>query len=139
MKFVKHFKQQTVRTNDPREFDALVNEIFIQAAQGGKEPEVHFYDSQGFCATIRYFVNLQIPETISEEFELRGEKHYCAECQYFSISSDRRYKYGHCSLYDKRRCGDTPACDALYSMIQGGELYGPDADRGKYLEPILDK
>lgn len=36
MKYVKHYRQQTVKTDDPKEFDDLINEIFIRAAGSGK-------------------------------------------------------------------------------------------------------
>ncbi len=117
MKYVRHYKQKTIKSDDPKEFDDLMNAIFISAAQGGKEPEVHFFEGMGLCASVRYFVSLSIPETISEQHEVLGERHQCSECPLFSMTPGKK-KHGAC--VKGATWSDSPVCDEFYK----GELYG---------------
>lgn len=114
MKYVKHYVQKTVKTTKADEFDEQMNLIYLEAAKGGKEPEIHFFDREGFCASIKYFVSLTIPETISEEYELRGEGAYCPECPYFIPPQDKRFKRTTCSKTMDRTNSDARACDIFY-------------------------
>lgn len=133
MRYVRHYKQQTIKTSDPREFDDFMNEIFMRAAQSGKEPEVHFFENQDFCATVRYFVNLNIPETISEQYEVRGETHQCQECPKYVPITDRRRTTSLCEC-GKKRCPDSKACDMFYHMLEGGMLYAPNENTSKQIK-----
>ena len=119
MKYVKHYRQQTVKTDDPKEFDDLINEIFIRAAGSGKEPEVHFFEGMGLCASVRYFVNLTIPESLSEEHEARGEFHKCYECPFFEVVPGKKKK-GTCPKGSTWI--DSNVCDIYYERgIEDGD------------------
>lgn len=54
MKYVRGFRQETVKADSPEVFDLKMNDIFLRAAASGKEPVVKFFDSMGFCATEGY-------------------------------------------------------------------------------------
>lgn len=117
MKYVKQFKQETVREEDPVIFDRKVNEVYGRAQKGGKDPVVDFIAGLGLCASIRYFVNEQIPEDAKDEFELRGEVHYCSECPYFELPSDRRVKYVRC-MKDHVTTATLEACVIFYEILK---------------------
>ena len=117
MKYVRHYKQQTIKTDDPKEFDDFMNEIFMRASAGGKEPEVHFFEGMGFCACVRYFVSLTVPETLAEEKEALGEFHDCIECPYFTLTPGKKKK-GTC--IKGQTWVDSRVCDAYYEKVLGG-------------------
>lgn len=116
MRYVKQYYQETVKEKDPAIFDAKVNEIYRKAYAGGKDPEVKFIDGLGLCASIRYFVSEQIPESIRDEYELRGEKHYCCECPYFVLPEDRRIRRVLCERKN-RTDASSGACDIFYEEV----------------------
>ena len=121
MKYIRQYKQKTVRAENPEEFDSMINAIYFLAAASGKEPEIHYYEGMGLCASVKYYINEKIAEDICDEYELLGEKHYCFECPYFSKSDDRRIKKAFCSKGEKVYT-DSKACKIFYEMLKGGLL-----------------
>ena len=122
MKYVRQFRQRTVKADDPRIFDEMVNAIYLKASESGKDPEIHYYDSMGFCATIRYYVHETIPENSKDEYELAKDYHFCMDCPYFVLPKDRRVRYLKC-LKDQRTAVDSRACVIFYDMLKGGLLH----------------
>ena len=51
MRYIRQYVQQTVQAESSSEFDELVNAIYRKAALSGKDPEIHFFEGRGFCAT----------------------------------------------------------------------------------------
>ena len=118
MKYVRHFVQKTIKTDDPDEFDALVNGVYIEAAKGGKEPEIHFFDAKGFCASIKYFISLTLPESLAEEYEMRGLGEVCDACPYFTPITDKRCKRTICKKTEKTTWTGASACDIYYKEFR---------------------
>ena len=121
MKYVKHYVQKTVKTNTPEEFDEIVNGVYIEAAKYGKEPEIHFFDAKGFCASIKYYISLSLPENLAEEYELRGLGEVCDACPYFTPITDRRCKNTICKKTEKNTFTGCHACDIFYKEFR--EVY----------------
>ena len=94
-------------------------------------PEVKFSDSIPLYAQVKYRVETVAPESISDEFEMVGASFVCEQCPYFvpatnkSGSEDLRCKVGDCTQESNelgRTYKTTPACDALYELIQKREV-----------------
>lgn len=90
-------------------------------------PVVKFSESIPFYAQIRYEVNEETPETITEASEMAGVRFVCAQCPYFKAplkddgTEDKRCKYGDCEFTELGRTfKNTPACDRLYDLIKEG-------------------
>ena len=118
MKYVKQFVQETVKEENVKEFDMAMNAIYERAALGGKPPEVHYFDGPFMCATVRYFLEATIPETLADEYELRGERHRCMECPFFSLPKDRRIKLVKCQRTGRLVEAPTSACELYYNMLE---------------------
>ena len=90
-------------------------------------PTVHFSESIPFYAQIKYIVNEETPETISEASEMEGVRFVCAQCPYFKAptkddgTEDKRCKYGDCEYAELGRTyKNTAACERLYDLIAEG-------------------
>lgn len=112
MKINRQYKQETIVAQNPLEFDTKMNKIFSTA---GKDVDIHYFDSIGLCATVRFWSEEFIPESISEKYELIGEKHYCKECRHYSQSNDKRVKKVLCEVNTCLVTQDTCVCDVFYS------------------------
>lgn len=92
-------------------------------------PTVHFSESIPFYAQIKYIVNEETPETISEASEMEGVRFVCAQCPYFKAplkddgTEDKRCKYGDCEHAELGRTfKKTAACEKLYELIAEGGI-----------------
>ena len=92
-------------------------------------PTVHFSESIPFYAQIKYIVNEETPETISEASEMEGVRFVCAQCPYFKAplkddgTEDKRCKYGDCEHAELGRTfKKTAACEKLYDLIAEGGI-----------------
>ena len=90
-------------------------------------PSVVFSDHIPFYAQIKYTVNTEAPESISEEYEMVGARFTCAQCPYFQPvlrkdgEEDPRFKWGECQHSDLGRVlKAAAACDRLYEAIHEG-------------------
>ena len=82
-----------------------------------------------FYAQIKYRVNEQTPETISEASEIEGVSFVCFQCPYFKPvlkedgTPDKRVKYGDCPHAELGRVLKMQrACDKLYEVIKEGDV-----------------
>lgn len=119
MKYIKGFRQETVKADSPEVFDLKMNDIFLRASASGKEPVVKFFDSMGFCACVRYYVSEAIPESLAEKYELEGNGYICSECPYFELPQDRRRKNVRCEKAKRLISADSHACDIFYLALEG--------------------
>lgn len=119
MKYVRQFMQKTIKEDDPVIFDEMVNSVYLKAATSGKEPEIHYYDGMGFCATIKFFIQQQIAEDTKDKFEMIGDYHFCSECPEYNLPTDRRIRHFHCNKGKSIECGSR-ACNYFYEMLKGG-------------------
>ena len=92
-------------------------------------PMVKFSESIPFYAYVKYRVNENIPETISEASEIEGVRFVCAQCPYFKPvlredgEVDKRVKYGDCEYAELGRVlRKAPACDRCYEAIKEGSV-----------------
>ena len=90
-------------------------------------PVVKFSESIPFYAQIKYTVNTETPETITEASEVNGVSFVCAQCPLFKAATradgeiDRRVKWGECEHTELGRTfKDAPACERLYELIKEG-------------------
>lgn len=91
-----------------------------------KNPKVTF---DGLTAYISYFESVSVPESLADEYILKGVCFHCEDCPEFQAivkedgTEDKRLKYGECQYAE---CGrtykDSPACDMLYKLIKSGRI-----------------
>lgn len=91
-----------------------------------KCPKVKF---DGLTAYISYVETTNVPESISDEYQLQGVCFRCEDCPEFQAilkedgTEDRRLRYGECQYAEMRRTHrDNPACDMLYKLIKDGRI-----------------
>lgn len=94
-------------------------------------PVVHFSESIPFYAQIKYTVTERTPESLAEEYELKGVQFTCAQCPHFQPTLKKdgtehpTCKFGECTHEDSelgRTLKTMPACDKLYEMIHEGKV-----------------
>ena len=91
-----------------------------------KNPKVSF---AGLTAYISYFETVSIPESVADEYELKGACFHCEDCPEFQAilkedgTEDNRLKYGECQYAEMGRTRkDRAACDMLYKLIRDGRI-----------------
>lgn len=72
-----------------------------------------------FVAYIEYTTEEQIAETLAEQHELDGDRHYCIECPHMLRTEDKRRKWFPCELKGHSVSFDFPACDVFYAEQRG--------------------
>lgn len=89
-------------------------------------PQVTF---DGLTAYISYRKTVSIPETLADEYALKGVCFHCEDCPEFQHpikadgTEDKRLRYGECQFAEfGRTYKDSPACDMLYKSIQSGRI-----------------
>ena len=118
MQYAKKFTQKTVMAKDPDSFDRMINAIYDIAARSQREPEIHYFDGMGLCATVRYYETIEIPETASERFLVAGETHTCADCEHYRPSFDGRVKWVKCAEGGCLAGRTSPACEYHYEELE---------------------
>ena len=114
-------KVKIIHANSAEEFEESLNRYLSQLAEAKVKYNLSFNNSLGFCAYLIYTEVVDIPESISEEYELRGERRYCTECICCRIPDDRRIKNYQCSHTHSRVSKYSPCCDYFYEMLERGE------------------
>jgi len=118
-----------VKSDSASLFEKLLNEKVYELRND--YPEVKFSESIPLYAQIKYRKEVKAPESISEEYEMVGACFVCEQCPHFvpatnkDGSEDLRCKVGDCTHPDNelgRTYRTTPACDALYELIQAREV-----------------
>ena len=59
---------------------------------------------------------IETPETLQEEYELKGEEKECQDCPYFVRTEDRRFKWHYCTQKEKRVTECQGACETYYLL-----------------------
>ena len=92
----------------------------------GKNPTVTF---EGLIARIQYMETEDVPESLAEEYEMRGVRLTCEDCPFFSPTLkadgtiDQRAKWGGCPWTEYKRTSKcSRACDKLFQMLNDGEV-----------------
>ena len=116
-----------VTDNDPAAFQEKFNEAWDQVED--KNPSYEFNKQMGHCAYIMYTEEIQIPETIEDQYALAGVSYRCRNCPHFEWPMtkagrvNRITKKGGCrfaSLGISYRDGF--ACEYFYKQMINGEL-----------------
>lgn len=91
-----------------------------------KGPTVTF---EKMIARISYTEREQVPESIAEEYEMRGVRLTCEDCPFFTPaiktddSEDLRAKWGGCPFAEyKRTTRGSMACDELFQRLNDGRV-----------------
>ena len=116
-----------VSADSAPQFTQELNETIYRLRDNN--PVVKFSESIPFYAQIKYRVNENTPETISEASEVEGVRFVCAQCPYFQPilkadeTEDKRCKFGDCPHAELGRVlKQAPACDRLYELIKEGSV-----------------
>ena len=100
MKFERYQQFVTVRAEASEIFTEDLNRAVYDLR--GKNPVVHFSETDPLCAYVSYTECYQSPESLSDEYELQGVKFTCEMWPMFSPimkrngTPDERLKYGDC-------------------------------------------
>lgn len=126
MKYLSLKQTKIVTASTAAEFEDKLNQALAEVAEKGAKHELTFNMNQGFCAYIVYDERIAKPETLAEEYEMRGEGYRCSECPLFKPSPDKRVKYTTCG-HGVRRCeANDWACDWFYEQLEKGGLVPND-------------
>lgn len=112
MKTVKKARVRVIERASADEFETALNEVL----SGATDPDITFDTNRPFLCYVRFTEYEDIPESVRDAYELRGEYHYCAECRYFKPSADKRVKHVYCGL-GNRCTADKCACEVFYKEL----------------------
>ena len=132
MLYQKRYTQKTIMAQTPEAFDNQINAIYERAARQRQEPDIHFFDGLGLCASVTFWDTIEVPENAQDRLQLEGVIHTCADCEHFRPSYDGRVKWVKCAE-GGCLCGRTsPACLYHYEEIEERRTKEsvPQSDRG---------
>lgn len=110
---------EVIESQNAADFQTKVNDTLRQLDD---VVEVLYPENKGFCALIRYNMDLDEPESIADEYLLKyGKSYTCFDCPLLEIDPDRRATSHWCSHQKDRTGLKTPACDAFYSLLEAGK------------------
>lgn len=104
------------------EFQENLNQTMADLAADSEVRTIsyEFNKNEGHCCYISYERFKMIPETLTEKYELKGNRYFCFNCPYFKPTEDKRIKYSFCEVADCRCHAKAPACDEFYKLLEGG-------------------
>lgn len=115
-------RTRIIAAQSAEEFEKRLNQELERLDSSRTKYELQFNHTIGFCAYIVIEKNIQIPETIAEEFQVAGEEHVCLECPYWVHPTKGNVKYTRCSITPGIHGAKSPCCDKFYEMLFNGEL-----------------
>lgn len=122
MKYQYFPQVKVVSATTGEEFERRMNEALADLAGRGRKFEVTFNLNQGHCAYVQYDECREVPETVAEEYRLRGEIYSCINCPNYKPSMDGRTKYSRCDYMSERTYGTREACEWFYKKVAKGEI-----------------
>lgn len=122
MKSISRTEIKVVEAKSGAEFEVEMNAALRCVSDLNSKYQIHFNLSMGHCAYIEYSYTEQIPESLKDEYALRGEVFYCGNCPMFEPSMDGRIKAGKCKygVCNKPIPADK-ACIKFYQKYDAGE------------------
>jgi len=118
MRYKTVYTQKTIRATSPQEYDRLMNELLEQALEA---QIVDRLSDKEFCSIVRFRETVDIPETLEEEYRLKGYRDTCSMCREFMPSTDGRTKYVHCPHDQECRAWpDRGCCEYYWAMMKNG-------------------
>lgn len=118
MLYQKKNQAKIIHSNTAEEFEETLNNYLSQLTDLKSKYELTFNNNMGFCAYLVYTETVSIPESLAEEYELRGERHYCKECAYCEIPTDKRFKRCECSYTGEQVWKNSCCCDDFYADME---------------------
>ncbi len=116
-----------VKADSAAAFEEELNARISELANN--RPVVSFHDADPLFARISYTENVKVPETLSDEYALKGITFRCEDCPNFTPmakadgTEDKRLKYGECQYARMGRTyRDSMACELLFQMIADGRV-----------------
>ena len=122
MRYTQLKQTKVVTGSTADDFQQRLNEALAEVASESRKYELSFNNTMGFCAYIVYDLQRQYAETLSDEYELRGETYKCYECPMFNPSEDRRVKYTTCKNGERHTYYSKPACEWFYEELENGRI-----------------
>lgn len=113
MKEVRRKVHKTIKTETPSEFDRQINEILANE----NEPDISVHSVVPFLAYCTWSYYEYIPETIEDEYELKGVVFYCGDCPYLDNTSGLwNQKIFPCKRLGRKTLVDSRACTWYYEQ-----------------------
>lgn len=115
----KHFR--CIRAASAEEFEDKVSEIYEEHPAAA----VMFHQAMPFLAYVDWTEDVNVPETLADEFVLKGVKLFCCDCPHLEMKNDMRVRYHRCKYSTGPVRFDQPACDILYrEEVKRGRIDG---------------
>lgn len=119
MKKVPTRKVKTIQASTASEFDAEFND-FCENVTSDVELQ---WDPAPMCVHLVYTEEKMVPETLEEEFELRGEKYYCKDCPFFERGKNKRCKSVGCKYSPYGTAAEfNRACEYFFKQLVNGKI-----------------
>lgn len=115
-------KAKIIVAGTAEEFERKLNRELEAMEKARTKYELQFNHNMGFCAYIVAEHQVQIPETIGEEFEIAGERHTCVECPFWVHPTKGNVKYTKCEKTPGIHGAKSPCCETFYEMLFNGEI-----------------
>lgn len=126
MKFMTLKQAKVIQSATAGGFEDELNVALREVAEKGAKYELQFNNNAGMCAYIVYEEHIRVPETIADEYELRGEEYRCSECPLYKPSTDKRIKYTTCGHGVRRCAANDFACEWFYEQLEKGGIIPND-------------
>ena len=109
---------KTIQAKTAEEFDRLFNEANDEL----NDVELR-WDTAPMCVHLIYKEEILEPETLAEEFELRGEHYYCKDCPFFKRGKNKRCKSIGCKYSPYGTAAEfNPACEYFFKQLVNGKI-----------------
>ena len=117
MKWKRSKRYQCIKADSAEEFEQAVNNVLDEYPDAEMTIDVLV----PFLCHAWIKCERLIPETKADEYELKGEKHYCIECPYIDrpANSNRNQKKFPCEYADYGITRtNMPCCDKFYEWYE---------------------
>lgn len=121
---MKRTKVQRFIGVDARDAGELA-ELLTEKCEEFKEfcPDIKWIDGK-YSAVLVYTEHIVEPETLAEEYEMRGEGYTCEACPHRVPITDGRSRHNwRCERRKKGTDIDFPACVTFYEELERGEIF----------------
>lgn len=117
MKYVKSKRYRCIQGESAADFEAAINAVLTEHPNADMRIDTLI----PFLCHAWYTAEVNVAETKAEEYELRGEGHYCIECPYLDrpLRSNKAQKTFPCQYanYGMTRT-DSLCCDRFYEWME---------------------
>lgn len=138
MKRIKRKRIAVIETETAALFEIAINKRLDEVSEYKYTLEIEHH--QPHTAYIHYEYDEYVPETLADEFHLKGINYKCKDCKYYNPvlnddgSVDKRRKNTICSHHERPVHKDYDACDTYYfelvSKTGQFDKTGADIDGG---------